>query len=109
MKRFRAWCRREGDLNTWPRKIRQVLRTLACEHSWSITSKGLVSKFIARRMTGHYVGETAIKVIDELYCYACQETVAVTCGNHFTTINKEEKGRHPAIVLATKPGQNWMD
>ena len=95
MNRLHAWCRQIGTLNAWPLWMHRVLRKLACDHSWEFAhaeyNTELVSRFIIRRMTGHVANKRneCFEVIEELYCFACDEVVAICCGMHLVTVRQE--------------------
>ncbi len=83
LERLLAWCRREGTLDAWPRKIRQVLRTLACEHSFTLCNwcepiDGLISRYILPDRQG--------ASSFNLKCRCCNAIVArVTGDSHVVT------------------------
>ena len=81
--RFRAWCRREGTLDAWPRKIRQVLRTLACDHSFTLMEGGIITKDLDVRPAKDYLLPDGPAF--DLVCRRCQRCVALIQGDRIAT------------------------
>lgn len=101
MKRLRAWCRREGNLDAWPRKIREVLRAFACEHGFEFLPDALGGMKLKSRdviETFAINGECA-----SLDCRCCYGIIAAVRGNEIRTI-----AGWNSMPMKTKEWRDWL-
>lgn len=78
---FRGWCGVEGRLDIWPRRVRKILLTFACNHDITIFPEGGV---ITRDIEVMPVSlDNPFGTCYDLRCGACKVLVATVRGEHY--------------------------